>query len=81
MPHGTRPMALYLPLHQGQVLARHREMQGRGSTSLGKARICFILAVLNALVTQELMTAFYLLWVLHTCCAALGFLSCEGHCR
>lgn len=30
---------------QGQVPARHREMQGRGSIFLGKARICFILAV------------------------------------
>lgn len=49
-------MAFYLPLHQGQVLARHREMQGRGSTFLGKARICFTLAVLNAFLTQELLT-------------------------
>lgn len=65
-------MALYLPLHQGQVLARHREMQGRGSTFLGKARICFTLAVLNAFLTQELLTVFYLLWILHTCCVPLG---------
>lgn len=74
-------MALYLPLHQGQVLARHREMQGRGSTFLGKARICFTLAVLNAFLTQELLTVFYLLWILHTRCVPLGFLPCEGHCR
>lgn len=74
-------MALYLPLHQGQVLARHREMQGRGSTFLGKARICFTLAVLNAFLTQELLTVFYLLWILHTCCVPLGFFPCEGHCR
>ena len=47
---------------QDQGPARCREVQGRGSIFLGKERICFVLAGLNAFLTQQLLTDFF------TCC-------------